>query len=146
MKMTIKEALKLACSIDGKGYTKERYDKLVKFLKNLPQNPSDFKYGSELKFTIKDYFEGWYAIVAVSNNNGRINVEIIDGDMMDKSQERVKDNAEALKVMEELRSIKYAYDIDQHWNMTDDHRYWNRMHEHDIKMRNKADELRRKLQ
>lgn len=146
MKMTVKEALKRACSLNGSEYTKERYKKLLNFLEKLPQNPSDKRYKSDgFEFTIKDYSEGWYAIVSLSDKNGVINIETIDGDMMDANEKRVKSNQEAIKVMEEIKSIKYAYDIDKYWNMSDDHRYYRSMSEHDNKMKIKEMGLRSKL-
>jgi hypothetical protein len=132
MKMNVRDALAYAVKGDGMEYSEEKYDKLYKFLKGLPHNPNEVEHFiSGVTFYIKDYKEGWFAQINLHHDKEKIYISMPDGDMMDKSDTRVKCNYEALKLMKELSEVKWAYDIDKHWNMSDDHRYWNKMNKID---------------
>lgn len=143
MKMTIREALDYIEQANGKPYTEELHIKVEKFLHNLPRNPENDRYD---EVTVKDYNNGWFAVVRFFKNmDGTMFIKRVDGDNMDENPNRVKTNEEALQVLKELDEIRFASDIDEHWNMSDDHRYWRRMNDLDNKAWNKREQLLKKL-
>ena len=146
MQMTVREALDYVVKANGKPFTVELRDKIVNFLSLLPRHPDEIRYLYDgVIQTVRDYDYGWFACVLVEESNGKLTVEIIDGDNLDPNPNRVKTNAEALALMKEYKEIKWASDIDAHWNMSDDHRYWRKMSEMDDRAREKQDEIKRKL-
>uniref|UniRef100_A0AB39C7I7 Peptidase n=1 Tax=Bacillus phage KoopaTroopa TaxID=3234046 RepID=A0AB39C7I7_9CAUD len=145
-KMTVREALQYVVKAHGTPYTDELQSKIVSFLHKLPHHPYDIEYASEgVVKTVRDYDYGWYASVLVYNNNGKMHVEVIDGDNLDPNPQRVKSNTEALQVMKELSEVKWASDIDEYWNMSDDHKYWSRMSDMNMQALHKTEELKNKL-
>ncbi|UUV46122.1 hypothetical protein [Bacillus phage vB_BanS-Thrax1] len=146
MQMTVREALDYVVKANGEPFTVELRDNILKFLTLLPHCPSETEWleRGAIK-TVRDYDYGWFARVLVEENNGKLTVEVIDGDNLDPNPNRVKTNAEALALLKEYREIKFASDIDEYWNMSDDHKYWIRMSEMDTRAFAKQDEIKRKL-
>lgn len=145
-KMTVREALDYIVIAHGVPHTDELERKIISFLSKLPNHPSDIEYTNNgVIKTVRDYDYGWYASVLVYNNNGKMHVEVIDGDNLDPNPQRAKSNAEALQVMKELSEIKWASDIDEYWNMSDDHKYWRRMSEMNDRAMEQTNRLKNKL-
>lgn len=145
-KMTTSEALKYVVKANGQPFTVDLRDRVIKFLSLLPHHPSDTEYYSDgVKRTVRDYDYGWYTDVLVIESNGKLSVEIVDGDNLDPNPNRVKSNAEALALLEEYRNIKWASDVDEYWNMSDDHKYWCRMNDINLRAFAKQDEIKNKL-
>lgn len=143
MKMTVREALEHIQKADGMVYTDELFNKLTNFLRKLPRNPMHDNYNM---FEIADYSEGWYVGVRIDHNKYYIadNDEVLEGEDTFKvtifeggailpSDTLVKSNEEALEVLKEIDSIKFANDIDANWNMSDDYSYWRKMSDLDDK-------------
>lgn len=147
MKMTVREALAYIVRGNGMTYTEQLNSKVRKFICSLPHSPAETRYDMNFgdRYTIKDYEEGWFAVVKVHEDNGKMIVEIIDGDNMDDNPNRVKSNAEALAILEEINDIKYATDFDEYWDMTDDHKYWRKMNQLNTDSRAKENSLKLKL-
>ena len=146
MKMNVRDAIAYACKGDGIDFNRETYDKLISYFYKLPHNPKEttfLNFGRE--FIIKDYSEGWFAVVAVWVEDEKIRVKLCDGDMMDKDDNRAKSNKEALEIMAKFDDIKWASDIDEYWNMSDDHKYWSRMNDINRKAHWESDRLYSKL-
>ena len=142
MKMTVREAIDYALKADGMPYTMELQDKLYDYFKKLPRNP---EMDSRGEFTICDYSEGWYVEVKFGHNDSNLYVKVVDSDALDHSDERVKSNKEAMEILDKISKIKFASDIDQYWNMSDDHGYWRRMSDFDKKSTQEYNRLVRKL-
>lgn len=135
-RMTVKEAINCLIKGNGTDYSTEKYNKIMTFLDKLPHKPTE--YGVDNRYYIRDYVEGWYVELLVEiTANDKFRICVLDCDMFDKNEKTVTNNVEALKILDEYRQIKSAYDLDEHWNMTDDHKYWRKMsnlnHEADIK-------------
>ncbi|AYP68163.1 hypothetical protein PQE75_gp031 [Bacillus phage vB_BcoS-136] len=146
MKMTVRESLNYIRKGNGTRFDRDTFNKMERFIRNLPQNPSDaILLNGGTQYTIKDYFEGWFAVIQIYHLDGRIMIEIVDGDNLDADENRVKSNTEALNLMKELKGIVYAHHIDKYWHMTDDHKYWRRMNEMDKEAIRKSDEIKRRL-
>lgn len=128
MEMTVRDAIQYILKADGMPYTDELEDKIYKFMKKLPKDPEKCFYR---EWCICDYNEGWFAEIKMKVVDGKISIKLINGDNLDPSEDRVKTNQEALKVLNELENIKSAYDIDQYWIYSDDHTYYNKMSEID---------------
>ncbi|UGO50872.1 hypothetical protein PQE70_gp019 [Bacillus phage vB_BanS_Nate] len=140
-KMTVREAVDYAIKATGKDYTEELQNKIVNFLSKLPRHPQEISHDTNrVDVTLRDYDYGWYITVLVMNDKGKMLVKVVDGDNLDPNPQRVKSNTEALQVMKELSEVKWASDIDEYWNMSDDNKYWRRMN--DINM-NALDQTRR---
>lgn len=146
-KMTVRESLEYIEKATGMTYTEELQDKILNFLDKLPHHPSNVQYhhNGGLIVTICDYDYGWFAEVLVENDNGVMNVERRDGDNLDPNPQRVKSNTEALALLNEYSEIKWASDIDEYWNMSDDHKYWRRMNEMNERAFEKQNEIKNKL-
>ncbi|UUV46641.1 hypothetical protein [Bacillus phage vB_BanS-Thrax3] len=146
MQMTVREALDYVVKANGKPFTVELRDNILKFLTLLPHCPNETEWleRGAIK-TVRDYDYGWFARVLIEENNGKLTVEVIDGDNLDPNPNRVKTNAEALALLKEYREIKFASDVDEYWNMSDDHKYWIRMSEMDMRAFAKQDEIKRRL-
>ena len=146
MQMTVREALDYVQRATGMEYTEELNNKVLNFLEKLPRHPREVRYdGSRTDITIRDYDYNWYVTVLVMNDKGKMIVKVVDADNLDPNPNRVKTNAEALALLQEYNEIKYAIDIDKHWNMSDDHKYWRKMSELNDRAFVKADEIERKL-
>jgi len=146
MQMTVSEALDYVQRATGMEYTEELNNKVLNFLEKLPRHPCEVRYdGSRTDITIRDYDYGWFVTVLVMNDKGKMLVKVVDADNLDPNPNRVKTNTEALALLQEYNEIKYAIDIDKHWNMSDDHKYWRKMSELNDRAFAKADEIERKL-
>lgn len=144
--MTVSEALDYVQRATGMEYTEELNDKVLNFLQKLPRHPCEVRYdGSRTDITIRDYDYGWFVTVLVMNDKGKMLVKVVDADNLDPSPSRVKTNAEALALLQEYSEIRFASDVDKHWNMSDDHKYWRKMNDMDNRAREKQDEIKRKL-
>ncbi|UUV46374.1 hypothetical protein [Bacillus phage vB_BanS-Thrax2] len=145
-KMTVREAVDYTVKGTGKEFTPELQGKIVNFLSKLPRHPDEIRYDyNRVDITLRDYDYGWYITVLVMNDNGNMLVKVIEGDNLDPNPNRVKSNVEALQVMKELSEIKWASDIDEYWNMSDDHKYWRRMNEMNDRAMEQTNRLKNKL-
>lgn len=126
----VREALDYITIGDGAEWSEEKMDKVYHFLKKLPHNPKeiDFGYGF-ITMTVKDYNAGWFAVVKYGKHEGRLSVKIVDGDMMDAREGRVKTNKEALELLEKYEAVECPSDTDKYWHMSDDHKYWSKMND-----------------
>lgn len=156
-KMTVRESLDYVKRGHGKPLTKEGYEKFVTFLKSLPQNPKEHQFRGAMlpsyreedaptdwidamsyngKFaletrTIKDYEEGWQAVVAYRHlKDGTLHVEVSEPEPMEPNQFRTTSNAEALALVKEFNGLRNAEALDPGWEMSDDHSVHRRGHAH----------------
>ena len=147
MKMTVEEAVDYILKADGMPFTEELLGKVRNFIRKLPRNPQN---DSINKFEIADYSERIYYKIWIDYNpyymgddgevkvseGGKIfHINMYESGVIPPNPEifkhRVKSNEEALEVLKEIESIKFAYDIDKYWNMSDDHSYWSKMSDMD---------------
>ena len=144
MKMSINEVIDYVKKANGMNYTMELNDKLVNFLRTLPRDPSKDSYGS---FKLIDYNSRTYYEVQIKGTGDfKMIVEVTDGSKLEESDKRVKTNEEAMKLLKELREIQTPYEIDQYWQMSDDHRYVNSMYEYERECSNSKYRIIEKLQ
>ncbi|PJZ18595.1 hypothetical protein CEW46_27655 [Bacillus cereus] len=147
MKMTVKESIDYVIQGTGLPYTETMFSKIKKFLELLPHNPKGVNHITDAcsQYYIMDYEQSWYVRIEVVAQNHKIIVGILDTDGLGPNPDRVKTNHEALELMKQYKEIKYPEDIDKHWRMSDDHRYWRRMQAMDDEANNRAEEILRKL-
>ena len=144
MKMSINDVVDYIKKANGMDYTMELNDKLVKFLRTLPRDPSKDRYSS---FKLIDYNSRTYYGVQIKRTGDlKMVVEISDGEVLEESNIRVQTNDEALKLLKELKEIQTPHEIDQYWQMSDDHKYVNSMFDYDRECSNKKYKIIEKLQ
>lgn len=124
--MTVKEAISYILKGNGMDYTEELQKKIDKFIKSLPHNPkhSTYTHFSDITFhtvCVTDYEKGWFSKVSYGYNKGKVIIDVIKSDMLDKSEKRVKCNKEALELLKEYNDVQFADDIDWGWHMSDDY-------------------------
>lgn len=134
--MTFEQAMDYILNVaNGKKCDDEMFRKMIGFVKSLPHHEKDleinYRNGGYYRVhaILKDYdkkqsFHIYFGLEASSDDKDKLffsELQMIDPDGFDRDG-IASSNEEALAIMKEIKEIKFAEDIDEYWEMSDDPR------------------------